>query len=113
MDILSGNHGNYDYWVVKISDTGHLQWQKCMGGANYVPDDCINSLIAAAGGGYVVAGFTNSTNLLIAASSVIIGISDLSWTRGDYTFNGIINATLVSVIGYRVLTWLSSLTNKK
>jgi len=57
--------------------------------------------------------FTNSTNLLIAASSVIIGISDLSWTRGDYTFNGIINATLVSVIGYRVLTWLSSLMNKQ
>lgn len=47
--------------------------------------------------------FTNSTNLLIAASSVIIGISDLSWTHGNYTFNGIINATLVAVIGYRVL----------
>jgi uracil-xanthine permease len=47
--------------------------------------------------------FTNSTNLLIAASSVIIGISDLSWSHGNYTFNGIINATLVAVIGYRVL----------
>jgi uracil-xanthine permease len=47
--------------------------------------------------------FSNSTNLIIAATSVIIGISDLSWTRGQYTFNGIINATLVAVIGYRVL----------
>jgi NCS2 family nucleobase:cation symporter-2 len=47
--------------------------------------------------------FSNSTNLIIAAASVIIGISDLSWTRGQYTFNGIINATLVAVIGYRVL----------
>ncbi len=47
--------------------------------------------------------FSNSTNLLIAASSVIIGISDLSWSHGNYTFNGIINATLVAVIGYRVL----------
>ena len=47
--------------------------------------------------------FSNSTNLLIAATSVIIGISDLSWTKGNYTFNGIINATLVAVIGYRVL----------
>ena len=47
--------------------------------------------------------FSDSTNLLIAATSLIIGISDMSWTKGDYTFNGIINATLVAVIGYRVL----------
>jgi NCS2 family nucleobase:cation symporter-2 len=47
--------------------------------------------------------FSNSTNLIIAATSVIIGISDLSWTRGQYTFSGIINATLVAVIGYRIL----------
>ncbi len=48
--------------------------------------------------------FANSTNLLIAASALIIGISDMSWSRGNYTFNGIINATLVAIIGYRVLT---------
>ena len=47
--------------------------------------------------------FADSTNLLIAATSLIIGIADMSWTRGDYTFNGIINATLVAVVGYRVL----------
>ena len=53
--------------------------------------------------------FSESNNLVIAASSVIIGISDLSWSHGNYTFNGIINATLVAVIGYRVLTALSKL----
>lgn len=47
--------------------------------------------------------FADSTNLIIAASALIIGISDMSWTRGDYTFNGIINATLVAVVGYRIL----------
>lgn len=47
--------------------------------------------------------FSDSTNLLIAATSLIIGIADMSWTKGDYTFNGIINATLVAVVGYRVL----------
>ncbi|CAB4529650.1 unannotated protein [freshwater metagenome] len=47
--------------------------------------------------------FSNSTNLIIASSSVIIGIADFTWTKGDYTFSGIINATLVAVIGYRVL----------
>ena len=47
--------------------------------------------------------FANSTNLLIAGSALIIGIADYSWTRGDYTFTGIVNGTLVAVIGYRVL----------
>ena len=47
--------------------------------------------------------FANSTNLLIASSALIIGIADYSWTRGDYTFTGIVNAPLVAVIGYRVL----------
>ena len=47
--------------------------------------------------------FANSTNLLIAGSALIIGIADMSWTQGDYTFNGIINATLVAIVGYRVL----------
>lgn len=47
--------------------------------------------------------FANSTNLLIAGSALIIGIADMSWTRGDFTFNGIINATLVAILGYRIL----------
>ncbi|HEX7405636.1 MAG TPA: hypothetical protein VF307_06915 [Candidatus Nanopelagicaceae bacterium] len=59
--------------------------------------------------GYVVAylmgevNFANSTNLIITAASLIIGISDMSWTRGEYTFTGIVNATLVAVIGYQAL----------
>jgi len=51
--------------------------------------------------------FANSTNLLIASSALIIGIADYSWTKGDYTFTGIVNATLVAVIGYRVLNALA------
>ena len=47
--------------------------------------------------------FTDSLNLLIAASALIIGISDMSWTVGKYTFSGIINATLVAVLGTLVL----------
>ena len=51
--------------------------------------------------------FSESKNLMIAAPAVIIGIADLSWTKGQYTFNGIINATLFAVIGYQLLHWLS------
>ena len=55
--------------------------------------------------------FTNSTNLLIAASALIIGISDMSWTVGKYTFSGIINATLVAMLGTLVLNALSKARN--
>jgi uracil-xanthine permease len=47
--------------------------------------------------------FANPINLYIAASSLIIGIADMSWTRGDYTFSGIINSTVLAVFGYQIL----------
>jgi NCS2 family nucleobase:cation symporter-2 len=47
--------------------------------------------------------FADPTNLYIAASSLIIGISDMAWTRGDFTFSGIINATVMAVVGYQIL----------
>ena len=47
--------------------------------------------------------FANPINLLIASTALIFGIADYSWTKGDYTFTGIVNGTLVAVIGYQVL----------
>ena len=51
--------------------------------------------------------FSNYSNLIIVASALVIGIADISWTKGDFTFNGIINATVVAIVGYRVLHSLS------
>ena len=51
--------------------------------------------------------FADSTNLLVAGSAIIIGIADISWTSGDFTFNGIINATVVAIVGYRVFHGIS------
>ena len=51
--------------------------------------------------------FANSSNLIIVASALVIGIADISWTKGDFTFSGIINATVVAIVGYRVLHSLS------
>jgi NCS2 family nucleobase:cation symporter-2 len=53
--------------------------------------------------------FANPINLLIAGSALIIGIADYSWTKGDYTFTGIVNATLVAVVGYRVLNAIANM----
>lgn len=56
--------------------------------------------------------FSNSTNLFIAGTVLIIGIADMTWTRGDYTFGGIINGTLVAVVGYQLLRALNKSSGK-
>jgi hypothetical protein len=53
----SGNHGGFDYWAVKIDETGTLLWQKQLGGSK---DEEALSVIASPGGGYVLAGTTYS-----------------------------------------------------
>ncbi len=54
---VSGNHGSYDYWIVKLSNSGDIEWQKCLGGEN---DDRANSIQQTTDGGYIVAGKTSS-----------------------------------------------------
>ncbi len=56
---VTGNHGNDDYWVVKLDAVGAIQWQKCLGGVVY---DEANSIQQTADGGYVVAGYSYSNN---------------------------------------------------
>jgi hypothetical protein len=56
---VSGNHGGYDYWIVKLSDNGSIQWQKCLGGTS---DDYASSIQQTSDGGYVVTGKTLSNN---------------------------------------------------
>ena len=58
-DDVSANHGGDDYWVVKINDTGTIQWSKCYGGSG---QDYAASIIQTYDGGYAVAGYTYSTN---------------------------------------------------
>ena len=56
---VTGNHGNNDAWVVKLSSTGSLQWQKALGGTGY---DSAFSIQPTTDGGYIVAGYTSSTD---------------------------------------------------
>jgi len=61
---VSGNHNNNpiqytnpDYWIVKLTSTGNIQWQKCIGGFY---GDCLKTIDQTLDGGYIVAGYTNS-----------------------------------------------------
>lgn len=54
---VTGNHGDYDCWIVKMSATGMIQWQKTLGGSVY---DVAFSIQQTTDGGYIVGGETNS-----------------------------------------------------
>lgn len=56
---VTGNHGGYDYWIVKTNSTGNIEWQKSYGGTN---DDTATSIKQTNDGGFIVIGYTNSTN---------------------------------------------------
>jgi len=56
---VSGNHGNNDVWLVKLSASGKLEWQKCFGGSG---DDLGEAVLQTFYGGYAVACFVNSND---------------------------------------------------
>ncbi len=56
---VSGNHGGRDLWLVKISSTGSLEWQKCLGGSGF---DTGYKIATLPDGDYVLTGTTNSND---------------------------------------------------
>ncbi len=56
---VTGNHGDYDYWVVKLASDGALEWEKSLGGSK---DDFLYSIEQTSEGGYIVAGKSQSQN---------------------------------------------------
>jgi hypothetical protein len=48
-----GNHGLFDYWIVKLDTLGNISWKKSLGGN---ADDLAHSITQAQDGGYIVAG---------------------------------------------------------
>ena len=56
---VTSNHGGYDFWVVKLNDTGAILWQKTYGGSG---SDEAYSIVRSADNSYVVAGYNESTD---------------------------------------------------
>lgn len=54
---VSGNHGIYDYWILKLDMNGNLTWQKSLGGEG---DDQAYSTQQTYDGGYIIAGWADS-----------------------------------------------------
>jgi NCS2 family nucleobase:cation symporter-2 len=51
--------------------------------------------------------FGDVVNLMIVGVALVVGIADISFTYGDFTFNGIINGTVVAIVGYQILRSIS------
>lgn len=55
---VTNNHGTRDIWVVKLGNTGSINWQKCYGGSGMERGWAIKPVA----GGYVIAGETVSND---------------------------------------------------
>lgn len=63
---VTGNHGDFDYWVIKLDASGNLQWQKALGGTFGDEGDSIQQ---TADGGYIVAGHSFSSDGDVASGN--------------------------------------------
>lgn len=85
---VTGNHGDYDAWVVKLDDEGEILWQKALGGTG---NDGAYAIHPTLEGGYIMAGSTWSND-------------------GDVTGNhGIVDAWVVKLDALGNIQWQRAL----
>ncbi|WPO83396.1 hypothetical protein SD427_03380 [Chryseobacterium sp. JJR-5R] len=63
------NQGNFDFWVIKVTSTGILQWQKTFGGTGI---EYLNSFIQTSDGSYIMAGNTSSNDGNVSGNHGIV-----------------------------------------
>ncbi|HYK45792.1 MAG TPA: T9SS type A sorting domain-containing protein [Parafilimonas sp.] len=56
---VKGNHGDVDYWIVKLKRNGIVEWQECLGGSGF---DEATSIRQTSDSGYIVAGQSYSND---------------------------------------------------
>jgi hypothetical protein len=87
---VSGNHGDFDAWVLKLSPSGAIQWQKCLGGSLW---DEARDIQQTPDGGYIMAGGAKSSDGDLTVNHgaedywvvKLSGMGDLEWQK---TFGG-------------------------
>jgi len=78
---VSGNHGNSDYWIVKLDADGNLAWQKSLGGSG---DDFAYSMQQTTDGGFTVAGWSKSNDGDVSGWHE--GYTSYGYPTSDYWF---------------------------
>jgi len=62
---ITGNHGDFDYLVVKLDNAGNILWQKSFGGSG---EDVATSIVGTSDG-FMILGYSNSTDGDIATGA--------------------------------------------
>jgi hypothetical protein len=87
---ISASKGSYDFWVIKISNSGDLLWEKSYGGSEI---DEARAIVETEDGNYLVVGDTRSSDLDVslnkgAADLWLIKITPSGVLLWDKTFGG-------------------------
>ena len=56
---VSGNHGDSDFWIVKLDKDGNIVWRRTFGGSGW---DAASAIAVTPDGGYIVVGDTKSND---------------------------------------------------
>jgi len=78
---VTGNHGSYDYWLVKTDSIGNLQWQKSFGGTD---EDRAATLLVTSGKEYIFGGYSLSNDSDVSGNH---GFEDAWIVKTDSTGN--------------------------
>ncbi len=92
---ISTNIGSYDFWVIKLSNSGDLLWEKSYGGTEI---DEARAIVASGDGNFIIAGDTRSSNANVSSNN---GAADL-WlikidTNGNLLWENTIGGTSFDV----------------
>lgn len=93
-DIQSGGHEKSDYWVIKISSTGSIEWEETYGSGIYF--EYLNSMVSTSDGGYLLGGYTSS--MFDGDNYWVIKINSLGNIEWEKTYGGSTTDNLNSMI---------------
>ncbi|WP_298238687.1 hypothetical protein [uncultured Algibacter sp.] len=85
---ISDNKGSYDMWIIKISETGNLLWEKSFGGSEI--DEAYN-ITSTNDGNYLIVGNTRSSDNDVSFNN---GAADLWMIKISETGNMLWEKTL-------------------
>lgn len=71
--LVNNNHGEQDFWVVKVNSAGTIEWNNSYGGSSF---ENMRGMAQTASGGFILTGTTTSSDGDITSS---LGSTDL-WT---------------------------------
>jgi hypothetical protein len=96
------NNGTTDFWIVKLSSSGAIEWQRALGGSNENVPYCV---IQTIDGGYLIGGYSNSNisgdkseNCRGLQDYWIVKLDSFGDVEWDKTFGGDSSDILTSII---------------